>query len=32
MHANVHKLAQVYAAHDALHEIERLTLGGNGSL
>jgi UDP:flavonoid glycosyltransferase YjiC (YdhE family) len=26
MHANVHKLAQVYAAHDALSEIERLTL------
>ena len=26
MHANVHKLAQAYAAHDALHEIERLTL------
>jgi MGT family glycosyltransferase len=27
MHANVHKLAQVYAAHDPLGEIERLTLG-----
>ena len=27
MHASVHKLAQVYAAHDALSEIERLTLG-----
>jgi MGT family glycosyltransferase len=26
MHANVHKLAQVYAAHDPLGEIERLTL------
>jgi UDP:flavonoid glycosyltransferase YjiC (YdhE family) len=24
---NVHKLAQVYAAHDALSEIERMTLG-----
>ena len=32
MHDSVRKLAQVYAAHDALHEIERLTLGGNGSL
>jgi len=27
MHANVRKLAQVYAAYDALSEIERLTLG-----
>jgi UDP:flavonoid glycosyltransferase YjiC (YdhE family) len=27
MHANVHKLAQVYAAHDPLGEIEWLTLG-----
>lgn len=27
MHASVHKLAQVYAAHDPLGEIERLTLG-----
>jgi UDP:flavonoid glycosyltransferase YjiC (YdhE family) len=27
MRANVRKLAQVYAAHDALSEIERLTLG-----
>ena len=26
MHANVRKLAQVYAAHEALSEIERLTL------
>jgi UDP:flavonoid glycosyltransferase YjiC (YdhE family) len=26
MHASVHKLAQVYAAHDPLSEIERLTL------
>ena len=26
MHAIVHKLAQVYAAHEALKEIERLTL------
>jgi len=24
---NVHRLAQVYAAHDALGEIERLTVG-----
>jgi UDP:flavonoid glycosyltransferase YjiC (YdhE family) len=27
MHASVRKLARVYAAHDALSEIERLTLG-----
>ena len=27
MHANVRRLARVYAAHDALSEIERLTLG-----
>jgi UDP:flavonoid glycosyltransferase YjiC (YdhE family) len=26
--ANVHRLAQVYAAHDAVSEIEQLPLGG----